>query len=73
MYVDDQQHGRIYGSYGMPSLFAIDNAILQQHEMGVVQNRGRCLESDAGVFRLVDPVLFVVPFESHRYTHCITI
>src|ERR1019366_4475292 len=72
IYVHDQQQRPLYGSNGMPPLFASHDAILAEHCLGIVENQCRNLERDATVLTLVDPVLFAVPFEPHRYTNCIT-
>jgi hypothetical protein len=72
IYVDDQQQRPLYGSNGMPPLFASHDAILAEHCLGIVENQCRNLERDATVLTLVDPVLIAVPFESRRYTKCIT-
>ena len=73
IYVNDQHHGPLSGSYGVPPLFATHDAVLAEDYMGIVKNVCRTLERDATVIQLVDPVLFAVPFKSHRYTKCITL
>src|ERR1017187_9974642 len=72
IYVDDQQQRPLYGSNAMPPLFASHDAVLTEHRLGIVENECRNLERDATVLQLVDPILLAVPFESHRYTNCIT-
>src|ERR1035437_3182508 len=48
-------------------------AVLAEDCMGIVEHKGRALETEAVVFLFVDPVLFGVPFKPHRYTQCITV
>ena len=73
IYVDNQQHGPLGDSNGVPPLFANHDAILAEDYLGIVENERRTLESDATVLLLVDPVLLTVPFKSYRYTKCITV
>src|SRR5450759_4060950 len=62
----------LYGSNGVPPLFASHDAILAEDCVGIVGNQRRSFERDATVLQLVDPVLFAVPFKPHRHTKCIT-
>jgi hypothetical protein len=50
----------------MPPLFAVYDAILPEERVPIVENTRRSLECEAAMFQLVEPILFVVPFESHR-------
>src|ERR1019366_5439700 len=72
IYVNNQQHRPLHGSNGVPPLFARHDAILVEDYARIIENECRTLESDSTVLLLVDPVLFTVPFKSHRYTKCIT-
>jgi hypothetical protein len=56
----------------MPSLFALCNALFPENGKGIVKNKRSRPERQAIVLPLIDPVLFIVPFEPHRYTKCIT-
>ena len=66
--VDNQQHRARRHSYGVPPLFAGHYAVLAEDCMGIVEHKGRALETKAVVFLFVDPVLFGVPLKPHRYT-----
>src|ERR1035441_3142093 len=73
IYVNNQEHRPLYGSNGVPLLFASYDAILAEDYARIIENECLTLESDSTVLLLVDPVLFTVPFKSHRYTKCITL
>ncbi len=60
------------GSYGVPPPFACHDPVVAENCVGIVENKRGGLEREAVVLLLVDPVLFTVPFEPHRYTKCIT-
>jgi len=49
IYVDNQQHRPLYGSNGVPPLFAGHDAILTEDYVGIIENECRTLESDATV------------------------
>jgi len=72
IYVDYQQNRLLYGANGVPALLAIDDSIFAERYVGIVEDQRGGLKSDA-VLPLVDRVLSVVPFKSHRYTNCITL
>jgi hypothetical protein len=57
IYVDNQQHRPLYGSNGVPPLFAGHDAFLAEDYLGIVENECRAFESDATVLLLVDAVL----------------
>ena len=58
----NQEHRPLYGSNGVPRLFASHDAILAEDYARIIENECRTLESDSTVLLLVDPVLFTVPF-----------
>ena len=62
IYVNNQEHRPLYGSNGVPLLFASYDAILAEDYARIIENECRTLESDSTVLLLVDPVLFTVPF-----------
>jgi len=70
--MNNQQHGARSGSYGVPPLFALCDAVFSENGKGIVKNKRSRLKRQAVVLPLVDPVLFIVPFKPHRYTKCIT-
>ena len=70
--MDGQQHSAQSRSYGMPPLFALNNAVFSEKCKRIVENKGGRFERQAAVLSLVDPVLFIVPLEPHCYTKCIT-
>src|SRR5207247_1532153 len=70
-YVDNQQDRALNGSNGVLALFTVDDPILAEHYIGIIEYARGTLERYA-VLLLVDLVLLVIPFKSHRYTKCIT-
>ena len=70
--MDNQQHRAQNRSNSMPPLFALNNSVPAEDCKRIVENKGRRFEREAFVLPLVDPVLFIVPLEPHRYTKCIT-
>ncbi len=70
--MNNQQYGARSGSYGVPPLFALCDAVFSENCKGIVKNKRSRLKRQTVVLPLVDPVLFIVPFEPHRYTKCIT-
>jgi hypothetical protein len=70
--MDNRQLGLSCGAYRMPALFAIDNPNFSKHYIGIAEDE-RCATECNTVFGQVRSILFGVPFESHRYTDCITL
>src|SRR5215469_55154 len=69
--VDHEQDCCFHHSDGVPSLLALDDAILAEKCIGIIENPCRDFECDP-MFLLVASVLSFVPLEAHRYTYCIT-
>ena len=67
-----QHESRRDGPDRMPSLFAVESAVVQKNHVRVVEHAGRGFKVQAVVLRLVDSILSGIPFEAHRYTYCIT-
>ena len=60
IHMDNQQHGTQNTSYGMPPLFALNDAVFSEKCKRIVENKGGRFEREAVVLPLVDPVLFIV-------------
>ena len=63
--MNNQQHGARCGSYRVPPLFALCDAIFSENCKGIVKDKRSRLKRQAVVLALVDPILFIVPFKSH--------
>ena len=63
---------RFRGTCGMPSLFALNNAVFSEKCKRIVENQGGRFKTRGRRASAVDPVLFIVPLKPHRYTKCIT-
>ena len=61
--MDDQEHGVACSSYGVPPLFAIDDAVLDEQVMGIVQNQCAELKCNAVVLFLVGSGSFPGPIQ----------
>ena len=66
--MDNQQHSAHGRSYGMPPLFALNNAVFSEKCKRIVENKGGRFKREAAVLPLVDPVLFIV-LVSDRGSH----
>jgi hypothetical protein len=73
IHMDNQRHSAQSSPYGIPPLFALNNAALAENSEWIVENKGGRFECEATVLPPVDPVLFIVPLKMHRYTKCITL
>jgi hypothetical protein len=57
IYVHHQEYGAFRGSYGVPPLFALHDAILAEDHVRVVEDKRRTHERETTVFLPVDLLL----------------